>query len=349
MVNGLAYLMGGRGIKNVDVYNPSTGVWTPKTGPPIELHHMQCVAVPTDNQIFIVSAWTGGYPMERNVDKIYVRINGYRSYCCQGQVSLTHDSCLYNFSMLFMYATFALLCSILRNLILSAPQIYNILNDTWSGLENTLPEPRRRGGAASVLVGRKIYVSHGNRGGHETGNFSTSYGWLDYYNIDSNTWVTNLPDAPNPRDHTGGGLINKRYICVAGGRDGGNIGFFNLVVLPTDCFDLQTNTWSVEDDIPQGRAGSSYGTTCDGKYLLVAGGEAFSKAWPNVEAFDGKSYIKLDDLNIPRHGSGLAVDCTKNSPCENQVHIASGAAGQGGGREITSVETYFPNGMLTIC
>ena len=227
-------------------------------------------------------------------------------------------------------------------------KIYNIRNDTWTTRDG-LPESRRRGGAAAVLVGRKIYVSHGNRGGHETGNFSTSYGWLDYYHIDTNTWVTNLPDAPNPRDHTGGGYINNRYICVAGGRDGGSVGFFDLVVLPTDCYDLQTNTWSVEANIPQGRAGSAYGTTCDGKYLIVAGGEGFRRAWDNVDAFDGTSWISWDNLNIGRHGSGLAVDCTNNSPCKHQVHIASGSAGQGGGKEMTSVETYFPNGVLTTC
>jgi hypothetical protein len=118
-----------------------------------------------------------------------------------------------------------------------------------------LPEPRRRGGAASVLVGRKIYVSHGNRGGHETGNHSTTLGWLDYYDLDENKWYTNLPDAPNPRDHTGGAYVNGRF-CVAGGRDGGDPDFFNKVILPTDCYDPVTNTWSMEANIPQGRAGS---------------------------------------------------------------------------------------------
>jgi hypothetical protein len=227
-------------------------------------------------------------------------------------------------------------------------QIYNILNDTWTTREG-LPEERRRGGAASVLVGRKIYVSHGNRGGHETGNFATSYGWLDYYDIDSNTWFTNLPDAPNPRDHTGGAYIRNRYICVAGGRDGGAVGFFNQVILPTDCYDLTTNTWSVEADIPQGRGGSAYGRTCDGEYMIVAGGEGFGKAWNNVDVFDGQSWRQWSNLTIARHGTGLAVDCTNNSTCKNQIHIASGAASQGGSREINSLETYVPNGNITSC
>jgi hypothetical protein len=167
--------------------------------------------------------------------------------------------------------------------------------------------------------------------------------------LDRNSWVTDLPDAPNPRDHTGGAYIQNRYLCVAGGRDGGAVGFFNQVVLPTDCYDVTTNTWNVEADIPQGRAVSAYGRTCDGKYLIVAGGEGFGKAWSNVDVFDGQTWTQWDNLTIARHGTGLAVDCTNKSSCQNQVHIASGAAGQGGGTEIVSLETYFPTGSVTIC
>ena len=102
-------------------------------------------------------------------------------------------------------------------------------------------------------------------------------------------------------------------------------------------------------NIPLGRAGSAYGTTCDGKYLIVAGGEGNNTAYSNVEAFDGETWVSWDSLHIGRHGSGLAIDCTINSTCQNQMYIASGASSQGGGSEILSVEAYFPNGLLTTC
>jgi hypothetical protein len=334
MVKDLAYLIGGRGRNRIDVYDPKRNRWSRKTGPPIELHHMQCVAVPDDNQIYIVSSWTGPYPMEQNVELIYVRIPWLGFGFCE--ISTPYYFLLMSFSPSYF------------PLILSTWQIYNIGNDTWTTRDG-LPADRRRGGAASVLVGRRIYVSHGCRGGHETGNFSTTYGWLDYYDIDTNTWVTNLPDAPNPRDHTGGGYLSNRYICVAGGRDGGSVGFFNLVILPTDCYDLETNTWSVEANIPQGRAGSAYGTTCDGTHLIVAGGEGFGRAWNNVDLFDGKSWTTLDNLEIARHGTGIAVDCTQNITCESKLYVASGAGSQGGAKEIRSTETYFPNKAVTSC
>ena len=73
MVGRKAYLLAGRGVQAVNIYDPVTRTWTNGTAPPIQIHHTQCVAV--GNSIWIVSSWTGGYPMEKNTDKIYVRIS----------------------------------------------------------------------------------------------------------------------------------------------------------------------------------------------------------------------------------------------------------------------------------
>ena len=70
MVGRKAYLLGGRSIQPVNIYNPITRKWTNGTAPPKSVHHMQCVVV--DASIWIVSSWTGGYPHETNNDLIYV-------------------------------------------------------------------------------------------------------------------------------------------------------------------------------------------------------------------------------------------------------------------------------------
>jgi N-acetylneuraminic acid mutarotase len=147
-------------------------------------------------------------------------------------------------------------------------------------------------------------------------------------------WTTNLSDAPNPRDHTGGGLVNGQ-ICVAGGRNSGVDDFFNITVVATDCYDLESGLWEVKAAIPQGRAGSAYGTTCDGK-LMVAGGEGFGQAWANVDLFDGSSWETVDSLNTARHGTGLAISCS----C-NEIYIASGSGDQGGSPELITTERYL--------
>jgi N-acetylneuraminic acid mutarotase len=221
--------------------------------------------------------------------------------------------------------------------------VYDPEIDTWE-TKTAMPLSRRRGGAAVVVSDdeTKIYVSHGNNGGHEQSgqDFATSLGYLDEYDIASDSWKNISSSAPNPRDHTGGAMINGR-LCVAGGRNGGEPDWPE--VAPTDCYDFSTGMWTVHEDIPQVRAGASYGTTCDGN-LIIAGGEASGKAWSNVDVFDGSTWTTLSSMNIGRHGSGLAVDCVCNA-----IYIASGSAGFGGGPEITSVETYFPDGADISC
>lgn len=212
--------------------------------------------------------------------------------------------------------------------------VYDTIQDEWSSLP-AMPEYRRRGSAAVVVDGTKIWVSHGNRGGHEEGDFATSYGWIDYFETTTGTWVlgdqAGFPDAPNPRDHTGGALVNGR-ICVSGGRNGGVIDW--PAVSATDCFDPVSKTWTVEADIPEDRSGASYGTSCDGR-LIVAGGERDISS--RVDVFDGTNWETFTNgLIDSRHGTGLAVDCQRNL-----IYIASGSPKDGGGT-TTSMEIYTP-------
>lgn len=288
MVGRKAYLVGGRGIKPVDIYDPVTRTWSTGAPTPIELHHMQCVAA--QGKLWVMAAWTGGFPRESNVDFVYV-----------------YD-----------------------------PQL-----DQWE-TRTALPLARRRGSSAVVVSEdeTKIYVSHGNSGGHETADHAESFGLLDEYTIATDSWRALSDTAPHPRDHCGGALIDGR-ICVGGGRNGGEVNWPGIA--PTDCYDLTTGLWSVEADIPNVRGGSAYGTTCDGK-LMVAGGEGDNRAWNEVDVFDGSSWQTINDMAVARHGTQLAVDCT----CD-QIYVASGAGTAGGSEEIKSVETYFPDGVDVPC
>lgn len=217
--------------------------------------------------------------------------------------------------------------------------MYDTVTNSWS-TQPGLPTGRRRGAAAAVSTGDVIYVSHGNIGGH--GEHSTTLGWLDSYDIATKTWNV-LPDAPNPRDHTGAGVMPDGRICIAGGRNTGERDFLSRVVLTTDCFDPATNTWTEEGDLFIGAAGSAYGTTCDGMFMM-AGGEDEQGALPHVQRFNGSHWELTDYLNRGRHGTSLAVDCR----C-NQIHVASGSGDTGGTPELTWVETLFPNGVDVPC
>jgi hypothetical protein len=228
------------------------------------------------------------------------------------------------------------------NEITSQAYMYDPATNTWT-TKTPLPVARRRGSAAVVasLDGNTIYVSHGTVGGHKTDtNPAKALGFLDEYDIATDTWKVLSDLAPNPRDHAGGAIVNG-MLCVAGGRDSGVNGW--PFIAPTDCYNFDTRLWVQKAAIPQLRARGQYGRTCDGK-LIVAGGDSDGKVYPNVDVFDGNSWVTIDALDIERHSTGMAIDCV----C-NQYHIVSGSKVGGTGTAINSMETYFPSGVATQC
>jgi len=67
--NGKLYLLGGRGTRNVSIYDPAANKWLYKAAPPIELNHFQPVVY--NNKIWVLGAFTGPYPNETSVADIY--------------------------------------------------------------------------------------------------------------------------------------------------------------------------------------------------------------------------------------------------------------------------------------
>jgi hypothetical protein len=69
-LNGALYLLGGRGIKPVEKYNPLSKLWEKLAPTPIEMHHFQAIAF--ENEIYVIGAFTGGYPHETPIANIWI-------------------------------------------------------------------------------------------------------------------------------------------------------------------------------------------------------------------------------------------------------------------------------------
>ncbi len=69
---GKFYLLGGRRIQPVSIYDPQTNRWIEGSPPPIEIHHFQPVAY--KKRIHLVSAMTGPYPNEYGLDRVLTYI-----------------------------------------------------------------------------------------------------------------------------------------------------------------------------------------------------------------------------------------------------------------------------------
>lgn len=221
--------------------------------------------------------------------------------------------------------------------------VYDVLQDRWTTRPG-LPERRRRGAAGAVLFRSRIWVVGGARDGHGIG--STTVGFFDSYDVKRLRWNTGLPDLPIARSHTGVVVVGGK-LCVAGGRNVSVRNFYSAVIVSTFCYDISKRMWmNMKAPMPMPRADGAYGRTCDGR-MMVAGGEAGPVvASSRVDLFDGKSWSRGPDLEMGRHGTGLAVARCRNC---GQIFIAAGQAGRESSMQLGSVEVYLPDGNDSIC
>ena len=69
-VKGKFYLIGGRKISPVEVFDPKTMAWSQVAAPPVEIHHFQALVY--HDEVYVVMGMTGGYPHEKPLDHIYI-------------------------------------------------------------------------------------------------------------------------------------------------------------------------------------------------------------------------------------------------------------------------------------
>jgi len=278
-VEGQLYLLGGRGERPVDIYDPETGRWSEGPAPPFQMHHFQAVSY--DGDIYVVGAWSDDYPRENGLSHVYV---------------------------------------------------YDPDRNEWRQ-DAIIPPERRRGSAGVVERDGRIYVVGGIVGGH--GSHATAVPWFDVFNPETGEW-TALRDRPAPhaRDHFHAAVVNNKLVAL-GGRDSGVEGFIDSTLAAVDVYDFETQAWSTWDDapLPTERAGCT--VVGRGEEVIITGGEGFGQTWGQTEALNvnTREWRSLGSLIQPRHGTQMVL-------YRDQLYIAAGSGDQGGGPELTSMETY---------
>ncbi len=213
---------------------------------------------------------------------------------------------------------------------------YDPATDAWKSLP---PLPTKRGSAAAVEVGGKIYTIGGattvegrvlndsnGRLGDSKDPFFTAFGPSrvlsvnEVYDPATNKWETRQPMAV-PRNHAFSGAVNGK-IYVIGGRTGQG---FILTATNTDVveeYDPISDSWNVpKERMPTARSGGVSGT--DGRRIYVAGGEVTTQelvgAFRAIEAYDPitNSWSTLPSMPMPRHGAAGAV-------IGNRLYLVSG-------------------------
>jgi predicted heme/steroid binding protein len=263
-LGGKFYLIGGRGNPALNIYNPQTNTWTTGTNIPNgkELHHFQAVVY--NNKIYIIGAFTGGFPTEKPVGDIYIYDPAANSWTIlANQIPSNRrrgaaGAVVYNNKIYIVGG----ITNGHTDGWVSWVDEFDPANITWKILPDA---PHQRDHLQAVVMNDKIYIAGGRRSAYPN-TINLTEASVDVYSLGNQQWST-LPAAaniPTPRAGTATLVLNNEIIVVAG--ESGNNGYHRQV----EAFNPQTNTWRSLAQTNEGRNGPG-GVAYNGKLYIVGG------------------------------------------------------------------------------
>jgi N-acetylneuraminic acid mutarotase len=264
-LGGKFYLLGGRSIKNVDIYDPVSNAWRGTTPPPIELHHFQ--AVTYDGLIYVIGAWTGPFPYEVNVSWVYTfdplteqwqpghAIPGDRNRGSAGAV-VYNDKIYLVGGVVGGHGDHATTVNWVDE--------YDPATGQWRELPDA---PHARDHFHAVVADDKLYALGGRNSGSD--NFAdNTVPEVDVFDFATETWITlDSPngDVPTQRAGTSAVLLGDEILLVGG--EG-----FGQAWHETEALNINTHTWRTLGPLLEARHGTQIATCNDGLYIVAGSG-----------------------------------------------------------------------------
>lgn len=258
------YLVGGRGSKPVEIFDPTTGQWSSGATPPVEMHHFQ--AVEYEGKIYVLGALTGGWPAEPPLPNVYVydpatdrwsqgpAIPADRRRGAAGAV--VHEGEIY-------------LVAGIQNGHTDGHVAWLDAFDPRTGAWRRLPDaPRARDHFQAGVIDGKLYVAGGRLSSALPGQgFTHTVPEVDVYDLRSGAWST-LPAAanlPTPRAGSTTAVLEGRLLVL-----GGESGTQEPAHAEVEALDPRTGRWTPLARMVQGRHGTQV-VVHGGKLYIAAG------------------------------------------------------------------------------
>ncbi|MEM9380296.1 MAG: NPCBM/NEW2 domain-containing protein [Planctomycetota bacterium] len=273
-VDGKLYLMGGRGSRPVEEYDPVTGRWRSLGNPPFEVHHFQPVVL--DGTVYVVGAFSGGFPNENNVpgvwtwepvSNVWTQVSTIPAARRRGSAgTFVRDGKIY------------LVCGNNQGHNGGARpwfDEYDPVTQSWTALPDA---PRARDHFLSVLIGDRLVLAGGRRTDLPD-PFDNTVPEVDVYDFGTGTWSTLGDDLPTARAGTMAVPVG-RYAVVVGGESDTQF----VAHDETEALDVVAEEWVTLPDLARGRHSGGIGVV-DGR-IYVASGSGNRGGTPELDTLE---------------------------------------------------------------
>ncbi|PPK84116.1 putative secreted protein (Por secretion system target) [Neolewinella xylanilytica] len=249
-VGDLFYLIGGRGTKTIQVYDPESGSWRNTNSVTNNIHHFQARAF--GGKIYLLGALTGGYPNEDPLPNVLI----YDPVADELQTGPvipparrrgSSGVALYNGQFYIIAGNRNGHSATLENSSEPANVAWMDRYDPVTGTWTVLPDaPHARDHFFAEVIGSRIYVAGGRRSkaGTSAGTWSDTEAAVDVFDLEAGNWVTGTPlpdDLPTERAGAATAVVNGELIVI-----GGEINTnppANLALPHTEVLNPATGSW----------------------------------------------------------------------------------------------------------
>ncbi len=295
---GLLYLLGGRRINPVDVFDPKTSAWTAKSQTPLEIHHFQAVSV--GDAIYIVGAMTGQYPNETPLANVIAYYPASDTFETLHEIPESRrrggaGAVVYNDKIYIVGG--------IKNGHVDGYVPWLDEYDPATGEWTALPDASfARDHVQAVIQKDKLYVFGGRTSRQRTNQvleLLVKYG--ETFDLKTKRWAPVKQSMALPTLRAGNSLLAwGDEIIVAGGESHTQ----ELSHFEMDSFNTASQTWSRWPDPIAARHGTGFAVS--GDYVYIASGSANRGGGPELDTIER---LKLPQNNKP----AVAVSNTSTS------------------------------------
>ena len=264
--NGKLYLLGGRGVKPVQIFDPLTSRWSEGASPPFQMHHFQAVVF--NDLIYVIGAYTGACCSDEfGVDHVWTYNPQTNNWNQSHEIPANRRR---GSSGAIVYNNKIYIIGGIEGGHGSPATGFNWFDeyDPATGQWKVMPDaPRKRDHFHAVLHNNKIYLT----GGRDTSNpnfTSANISEVDVYDFGTGSWSTLSNTLPTPRGGTAS-ILYRGEILVIGGESSAQTLAFNT----TEALDLNTQSWNSRSNLNVGRHGTQATILNDAVYIAAGAAE----------------------------------------------------------------------------
>lgn len=260
------FLVGGRGIKPVEILDINTQTWSTATETPIEMHHFQ--AITYNDEIYVVGAFTGSelFPKEKPVPTMYIyniETDTWRKgpEIPENRLRGAAGSLVYQDKI---YLVGGALEGHWGGHVAWFDE-FDPSSNTWKQLPDA---PHARDHFGIAIIDDKLYVAGGRRTSGNIGKYlDLTESSVDVYDFAQQQWTTLPNNLDIPTQRAGASVITLgKKIVVIGGESGTQKKAHDEV----EAFDVEKMMWEKLPTLNIGRHGTG-ATLIDGKIYTAAG------------------------------------------------------------------------------